>query len=38
MKTKQLIIAILMITIITMIATKVEATENDTQVEQTQNI
>ena len=38
MKTKQLIITILMITIITMIATKVEATENDTQVEQTQNI
>ena len=38
MKTKQLIIAILMITIITMIATKVEATENDTQVEQAQNI
>lgn len=38
MKTKQLIITILMITFVTMIATKVEATENDEQVEQTQNI
>lgn len=38
MKTKQLIITILMITIITMIATKAEATENDIQAEQTQNI
>ena len=40
MKTKQLIITILMITFVTMITTKVEATEkeNDEQVEQTQNI
>ena len=38
MKTKQLIITILMITFVTMITTKVEATENDIQVEQTQNI
>ena len=37
MRTKQLIITILMITIGTMIATKVEATEN-TEIEQTQNI
>ena len=33
MKTKQLIITILMITFVTMITTKVEATENDEQVE-----
>ena len=37
MKTKQLIITILMITIGIMLTTKVEATEN-TQIEQTQNI
>ena len=38
MKTKQLIITILMIIFVIMITTKVEATENDIQVEQTQNI
>lgn len=38
MKTRQLIITILMITFVIMITTKVEATENDEQVEQTQNI